>query len=130
MSKNLTASDRKSLIRLASTLPKGSKERRAILAGLNKVASEFVEFENAGDMSLKEFEDFFKGLAKNFAGGEKVSKQQRKTMIEMETYNGTLSGNFDREFANGELSYEGEDRSFLNSVKSFLKKKGKNVSIR
>ena len=33
--KNLTASDRKSLIRLTSALPKGSEERRAILAGLN-----------------------------------------------------------------------------------------------
>ena len=36
MSKTLTASDRKSLIRLASTLPVGSPERRAILAGLSK----------------------------------------------------------------------------------------------
>lgn len=36
--KNLTASDRKSLIRLASSLPAGDKSRRAILAGLNKVA--------------------------------------------------------------------------------------------
>ena len=34
MARNLTASDRKSLIRLASTMPKGSPERRAILAGL------------------------------------------------------------------------------------------------
>lgn len=34
MSKSLNASDRTALIRLASTLPKGSKERRAILAGL------------------------------------------------------------------------------------------------
>ena len=36
--KNLTASDRKSLIRLAASLPKGDKSRRAILAGLNKSA--------------------------------------------------------------------------------------------
>ena len=34
MSRSLTASDRKALIRLASTLPKGSDERRAVLAGL------------------------------------------------------------------------------------------------
>lgn len=34
MSRTLTASDRSTLIRLASTLPKGSEERRAILAGL------------------------------------------------------------------------------------------------
>jgi hypothetical protein len=32
---NLTASDRKALIRLASELPKGSDERKAILSGLN-----------------------------------------------------------------------------------------------
>jgi hypothetical protein len=32
----LTASDRKALVRLAGTLPKGSEERRAILAGLKK----------------------------------------------------------------------------------------------
>lgn len=36
--KTPTASDRKSLIRLAASLPKGDKQRRAILAGLNKVS--------------------------------------------------------------------------------------------
>jgi hypothetical protein len=36
MSRSLTASDRASLIRLASTLPAGSAERKAILAGLKK----------------------------------------------------------------------------------------------
>ena len=35
----LTASDRSKLIRLASTLPAGSDERRAILAGLSREAS-------------------------------------------------------------------------------------------
>jgi len=39
MSRTLTASDRKTLIRLASTMPKGSEERRAILAGLRRVAA-------------------------------------------------------------------------------------------
>lgn len=38
MPKNLTASDRKSLIRLASALPAGSPERRAILSGLTQTA--------------------------------------------------------------------------------------------
>ena len=38
MSRNLTASDRKNLIRLASQMEKGSPERRAILAGLKKSA--------------------------------------------------------------------------------------------
>ena len=36
MARTLTSSDRKGLIRLASSLPKGSVERRAILAGLKK----------------------------------------------------------------------------------------------
>ena len=36
--KTLTASDRKSLIRLAASLPKGDEQRRAILAGLKKVS--------------------------------------------------------------------------------------------
>jgi hypothetical protein len=38
MSKTLTATDRSNLIRLASSLEKGSKERRAILAGLKKTS--------------------------------------------------------------------------------------------
>lgn len=37
----LASSDRKSLVRLASTLPKGSAERRAILSGLKKVAGKY-----------------------------------------------------------------------------------------
>ncbi len=36
MSRSLTASDRTALIRLASSLPKGSPERKVILAGLKK----------------------------------------------------------------------------------------------
>ena len=36
MARTLTASDRRSLIRLASTLPAGSPERKAILNGLSK----------------------------------------------------------------------------------------------
>ena len=39
MSRNLTAQDRSSLVKLASSLPKGSPERKAILAGLGKVGS-------------------------------------------------------------------------------------------
>jgi len=38
MPKTLTATDRSALIRLASTLPVGSDERKAILAGLSKSA--------------------------------------------------------------------------------------------
>lgn len=39
MSHTLTAQDRASLIRLASSLPVGSEERKVILAGLEKSAS-------------------------------------------------------------------------------------------
>ena len=39
MSRTLTAADRSRLIRLASTMPVGSAERRAILAGLSKSAA-------------------------------------------------------------------------------------------
>ena len=38
MSRTLTASDRKTLIRLASSLEKGSPERRAILSSLREAA--------------------------------------------------------------------------------------------
>jgi hypothetical protein len=38
MSRTLTAADRSALIRLANTMPAGSEERRAILAGLQKQA--------------------------------------------------------------------------------------------
>ena len=41
MARNLTASDRSALIRLASTLEKGSEERKAILKGLDKFARSF-----------------------------------------------------------------------------------------
>ena len=53
MSRNITASDRKSLIRLASGLPKGSQERRAILEGLLKVGMEHAS-EEARKKYLKE----------------------------------------------------------------------------
>lgn len=39
MAKTLTATDRKALIKLASLLPVGSPERKAILAGLEKTSS-------------------------------------------------------------------------------------------
>ena len=44
MSRSLTAQDRSSLIRLASSLPEGSPEKKAILAGLaGKTASDRME---------------------------------------------------------------------------------------
>jgi len=41
--KVLTASDRKNLIRLAASLPKGSADRRAILAGLQKTSEKWIQ---------------------------------------------------------------------------------------
>ena len=45
MSRSLTASDRASLIKLASSLPKGSPERKAILAGLVKTSSDELDLD-------------------------------------------------------------------------------------
>jgi len=45
MPRKITASDRKNLIRLASEMPKGSPERKAILAGLKKEASPYISFD-------------------------------------------------------------------------------------
>ena len=67
MARTLTASDRKSLIKLASTLPKGSPERKAILAGLADSASRgtFKKDVLAALPSLKgEVEDAVKAFAK------------------------------------------------------------------
>ena len=52
MAKTLTATDRSALIRLASTMEKGSEERKAILAGLKKVATISVpsHFRSRGDL--------------------------------------------------------------------------------
>ena len=46
----LTASDRSALIRLAASLPKGSNERRAILAGLSKREAAFDHRLQKGDI--------------------------------------------------------------------------------
>ncbi len=51
MPKTLTTSDRSHLIRLASTMPVGTPERKAILAGLTKVARDTVAEEVAAKLS-------------------------------------------------------------------------------
>jgi len=50
MSRSLTASDRTALIRLAYEMPRGNQERRAILAGLKRVA-----MEHASEDAMKEY---------------------------------------------------------------------------
>lgn len=58
--KNLTATDRKSLIRLASSLPAGDKSRRAIIAGLDKVAAKRIVLEGLDPATHKEIAKAFK----------------------------------------------------------------------
>ncbi len=90
MSRTLTASDRSALIRLASTLPKASSERRTILAGLDKKAwgenkrlgPKLVGYLNAGQgllvkvsgqvipVSPKNGEQFTSSEVDNFVGGK------------------------------------------------------------
>ena len=72
MSRSLTAADRSALIRLASTMPAGSTERRAILAGLSRAAMEF-DTQEALDKYLKEHPgaDKSKHKLKKQEGGKK-----------------------------------------------------------
>jgi hypothetical protein len=56
MSRTLTASDKSALIRLASSLPAGSAERKAVLAGLKKAAAEgtlLSRWNSAHEVALK-----------------------------------------------------------------------------
>ena len=64
MSRTLTAADRSALIRLASTLPAGSAERRAILAGLSK---------QAGDWPFPRSQVDYNGAAKEIANALRKS---------------------------------------------------------
>lgn len=48
MSRTLTAKDRSSLLRLASSLPKGDAFRRSILSGLSKVSSDEINVTGSG----------------------------------------------------------------------------------
>ena len=57
MPRSLTASDRRRLVRLASTMAKGSGERRAILAGLKKAARNDKRLAAALLKYLREIQD-------------------------------------------------------------------------
>ena len=71
--KSLTAADRKNLIRLASSLPKGDKSRRAILAGLKSItAASKIEFDD-----FAEYEIFANEILSTVLRGlNKVSKME------------------------------------------------------
>ena len=62
--KTLTATDRKNLIKLASSLPKGDKGRRAILAGLDKTAAKSIILEGLDPATHKEIAKAFEKVYK------------------------------------------------------------------
>lgn len=65
MTRSLTAADRTALIRLASTLPAGSPERRAILAGLQESA-----FKTAAGLNTEsDWQDFLNQQERYAPGG-------------------------------------------------------------
>ena len=90
MSRKLTASDRNSLIRLASAMEKGSPERKAILAGLSKSArasgpiedaledkwNSLHDFEYALDRAAREYD-----VAASYSGGK--GRKDAQKMLKM-----------------------------------------------
>ena len=72
MSRKITASDRKSLIRLASSLPQGSDERRAILAGLKKVGDAWAGATGFQVGRIEEYEGDWVLLVSTFNGNDEV----------------------------------------------------------
>ena len=72
MARTLTASDRRSLIRLASAMPVGSPERKAILKGLTKATERTAGLRWDPDMEPRDegawFRDVLKGYAGKFGG--------------------------------------------------------------
>ena len=73
MSRTLTASDRKALIRLASAMEKGSPERKAILAGL---FSDFDDLDIDPDRmeGMNKIENMIKPLTKRNGPFDKIAK--------------------------------------------------------
>lgn len=72
--RSLTASERSALIRLASTLPKGSKERKALVATLTLAsdlsASDLSAPEDAGTMrGARKWTDFIAQVARSHPPG-------------------------------------------------------------
>lgn len=89
MSRKLTASDRSRLIRLASTLPKGSSERKAILVGLSKVKvarSLTVTFniEVEDEVIMEDAEDGVREAMKIMGGEEEEVPEKARKKLEDE----------------------------------------------
>lgn len=87
--RSLTASDRSALIRLASTLPKGSPERRAILAGLKTagprrdIAKAATEMRHAVE-DLKESAEKLDRLFKKYPVLDEHKERDRGTGADFE----------------------------------------------
>ncbi len=86
MARTLTASDRKRLIKMASTLPAGSEERRAILAA----------FAHSGTAPENQAEDLRRELDKRVRGAGKVIHIQ---MADVMTGDGSWRAVLDTEYA-------------------------------
>lgn len=84
--RNLAASDRSALIRLASSLPKGDENRRAILAGLNKVSSDLYEVaeKNGGE------------VRRNPTGSVTVFFRGKDSLMRAKEFQKSLPGNLSR----------------------------------
>ena len=79
MARTLTASDRRSLIRLASTMDPGSPERRVILVGLAKRAAESFDSFESGDVYRREAFSLIEKLGRRH--GIEVNKVTTATAI-------------------------------------------------
>ena len=81
--------DSPALIRLASSMEKGSDERRAILAGLSKTAEDYVEFNNSlkkllkglkRDTGAKKIKQNYKGKGTRSARSQQVVEWEKATL--------------------------------------------------
>jgi len=73
--------DRSALIRLASSMPSGSPERKAILAGLAKTAADSPAFAKAKELIKREFKDWSnEGTRKEYMMGERAEDNSRANL--------------------------------------------------
>ncbi len=79
MARTLTASDRKALIRLASTLPAGSDERRSILSGLAKSSSSIMREWRSKDSAEEQREVLGRALADTYEVLQTVAMLAKRT---------------------------------------------------
>ena len=83
--KRLSSTDRKALIRLASALPKGSEERKTVLAGLSRTAKNMttVEYDQwLNHLSIGEVVEAYwtAGSGGHYSAKGRVKKVNRKSV--------------------------------------------------